>query len=85
MAKQKTFTTYDLEMGVLRLNRTGSDLSLMQGYKFLDNIGDVIPELPSRVISENAVFTNLPVNVQDALITIFTHMHDQALVQEGME
>ena len=85
MATSKTWTAEDIRMGVMRLHYKDGDLSLMQGYVFIDNLGDKIEELPGKSVMETQVFSTLPTEIQTSLTTLNTYMYNKALVNENME
>jgi len=87
MATPKTFTAYDIEMKVMRLNFdvATNNLFISQGYVFLDNSGNEIEELPGRYVSDSKLFSEFPQNIRDALIILRNHMYDSALAKESME
>jgi len=85
MATPKIWTATDVSMGVMRLHYKEGNLSLMQGYSFIDNLGAKIKELPNRSVMESVTFSTLPTNIQTALTTLNTYMYNKALVKEGME
>ena len=85
MATEKTWTAHDLKMGTLKLNIIDGQLSATHGYSFEDSSGDIIEELPMRVITENKLFSSLPANIRTGLIDLVHYMYERALTQEGME
>ncbi len=67
MVTPKTWTANDIEMGVMRLHHKADNLSLMQGYIFIDEDGIEIEALPKKSIVESVVFTALTAEIQSAL------------------
>ena len=85
MATQKTWTAHDIKMGAIRLELVGGVLFATQGYRFIDDLGDEVEQLPKRTVSINVDFSTLPVEMQQALADINAFMYLQALIDEGME
>jgi len=85
MATEKIWTASDIEMGVMRLNRVGLNLTLSQSYKFVDENDDELPGFPKKYVSETEALADLPVAIKNALSTINEYLYDKALEKEGME
>ena len=85
MATPKTWTAEDIKMGAIRLKITDGILSAIQGYRFVNDAGDEIAQLPNRTASVNIEFTELPPPIRQALLDINNFMYGTALAQEGME
>lgn len=84
MATPKVWTATDLDMGVMRLAMVGSDLSVIQGYTFVDDQGATIEELPQRSLQITTPFSSLPENIRQALIALNNYMYQAALNREEM-
>lgn len=82
----KTWTASDLEMGILRLQRVDDlgKLSLLHGYEYIDDNGDVLEDLPSKTLSKLVSYTAIPDDIKAAVIKIFEYTYNQALLDEGM-
>ncbi len=85
MATAKSWTASDIKMGTMRLNALNGDLSLIQGYSFVDSAGDQLEDLPKGSVMETVTFTTLPIAIQTALTTLNAYMYSKALTKEGME
>lgn len=84
MATPKTWIASNVKMGTIRLSLNGTVLSAIQGYTFVDSVGEVIEELPARTIQKSIEFAELPTEIQTALVAINSFMYQSALIQEEM-
>ena len=82
----KVWTASSLNMGTLRLTRDDDNaiLHVLQGYQYADSTGTVIEDLPTKTISINIAYSNLPDDVIACLLKVFTFVENAALVKEGM-
>lgn len=85
MATAKSWTATDITMNTLRLRMVGTNLYAIHGYQFVDKNGDIIDQLPKRVVEKSLVFSSLPTDIQTALTSINAFMYQAALEQEGMD
>ena len=87
MATQKTWTAYDILMGAVRINfdYVNNVISATQGYKFVDDTGNIIEALPNRDVTESTDFSSLPQDVQDAVLKLRDYMYKKALNKEDMQ
>ena len=81
----KTWTTVDVAMGVLKVSRKGSQLHLERRYVFLDSTGAVLSQVAGGRVVEDIELVDLPPGFLSALAVIDEWTKNKALVQEGMD
>lgn len=89
MATPKVWTAYDLELGILKINRVivgdgNQAIHFEQRYGYVDDLGDVLREVAGSRISDTVELAEMPTDIMTALGTINNWLYARCLEKEGM-
>ena len=82
----KTWEVYDLKISQKTIILKEDDTIMIERkYQYLDENDKIIRELEDGIFTKTILFTELPQDMQDALIKINTYTINQINAQEGIE
>lgn len=84
MATVKTWTAYDLELGALKITRTGTSLHIEQRYDYTDGSGGILVGVAGSRFVTDIELADVPQDIVSALATINAWLYAKCLEKEGM-